>query len=111
MVMYSKTYKSYFNATDDTVYEFKLTLTLGVYGATDEIKIEDAGQTWIFGTDEKGCTVPEGFKLSKKNTVEIDGLPSGVKLQFTCSFPDTRFRLWDVTELIEYVVCVCASVD
>jgi hypothetical protein len=100
MVMYSKQYKDYFNPSDNNEYRFKLTLGLGVYGATDMITIEDHGETWNFGTDGQGCTTPPGLKLVH-NKVTIEGLPSGVIMEFTCVFPHSINKRWDVTKLIE----------
>ena len=100
MVMYEKTYKAYFDPSDDQVHTFRLLLELSTYGAIGGIRIEDAGSVWSFSIGPNGCILPPGFHLTN-NKVVINDLPSGVQLEFTCVFPKTPNERWDVTQLIE----------
>jgi len=85
MVMYRKTYKNYFNPGDNTEYEFVLTLSLGTYGAISTIRVEDAGQVYVFGfTPDQKCKANAAYPLNSQGKVFVNNLPSGVRLAFQC---------------------------
>jgi len=102
MVMYEKTYKSYFNPNDNTQYQFSMVLALGVYGAISQINITDAGTLYSFSLTSSNCLPDPQYPLNSQGESVINNLPSGVNIVLRCNtgygHSPTALR-WDVVSL------------
>ena len=106
MVMYEKTYQSYFVPNDTTLYNFSVILTLGVYGAIVNVEVNDAGASYNFGftagPGRKRCMADPSYPLNSESQSIINNLPSGVVLVLYChegfGHSPTGTR-WDVQSL------------
>jgi hypothetical protein len=94
MLMYQKSYKSYFNPSDNNDYEFRLLLELGTYGSISKIQMWDTAKSpnpYVWHIDEAGdCKGNAAFPINGMGKVFVRDLPSMVKINIQCFSKEGR---------------------